>query len=46
LESGKTKAPDFMPIEYQLNALVMRKVSQRWYRMLAVVNMHCVFEVS
>ena len=28
LEPGKTKAPDFMTLEYQLPALVMRKIPQ------------------
>jgi hypothetical protein len=46
LEQEKAKAPDFMILEYQLPALMIRQVPQRWFRKQAFGNTRCFFEVS
>jgi hypothetical protein len=46
LAPKKTKAPDFMPLEYQLNAVVMRKIPPLWSGKLANGNTRCIFAVS
>jgi hypothetical protein len=46
MELEKAKAPDFMILEYQLPALMIRQVPQRWFRKQAFGNTQCFFEVS